>query len=119
MVMILVKMDFMKKMIKLTAKIATLACLHPNARVVNSPSLTTLFLLWVANGILDALSVPLVTNPSLMETTLNMKDNLIAKLIFMPCKALYVRDVPSPFLEDVLQPCLENSILSILYAHFA
>lgn len=83
MVMILAKMDFMTKMIKLTAKIATLACLHPNARVVNIPLLTTTFPHWMLNGILDASFVPHVTNPSLMETSLNMKDNLIAKPIFM------------------------------------
>ena len=82
--MISAKMDSTIKMNKLTARIATLECLRLNARAANTRSLITTSPHWMHNGIPDALFVPLATNPLLMEITLCMTDNPIAKLISMP-----------------------------------
>jgi len=71
------------------------------------------------NGILIVLYAPHVTNLLWMEIFSNMKVHLIVRRIFMPSKVPFVLVAPNPFPVDVLQPCSENSIPSILFAHFA
>ena len=94
---LLAMMDFMKKTVKLIAKAVILALLHQNVLVALKPLWKTIFRLWMHNGALDALFVPLVTNLLLTEIFSNMRGRHIAKRISMLSRGRCVLGVQNPF----------------------
>ena len=109
----------MKKMKKLTARTATLACSHPSAGVARSRSRRITFPLWTHNGI--QLVSCARSASSLLPTETSLKTTVFrtARLTSTRCEDPYARDAISPFLGVALQLCFANFTQSISYARSA